>query len=141
MVSVPKTAAVPTTTNVTATRAGPATRVASAYGGVDELQQGVSVSLNAPAYAFNEDDHSTFKQGEDSNSGRQLPGLVSTPTQSFAAQLEASEEDSGSNSASSGAGKTRSAGFINKAITVYENNAKVLSGDNFVLGRNFSLVL
>ncbi|MDA0304801.1 MAG: hypothetical protein O3B76_00725 [Proteobacteria bacterium] len=141
MVTVPKAAAVPATTNVSTPRVGPATRVASAYNGVDELQQNAGISFGAPAYAFNENDPSTFKRGEDRNSGRQHPGLVSTPTQAFVALLEASDGDFGRDNTSPDAKEAQSAGLINKAIAVYENNARVLSGDNFVLGRNFSLVL
>jgi len=141
MVTVPKTAGVPTVTNVTAPRTGPATRVTSAYNGVDELQQGAGISFGAPAYAFNENDPSTFKRSGDRNSGRQHPGLVSTPTQAFAALLEASNGEVARNNTSPDAKESQSAGLINKAISIYENNARVLSGDNFVRGRNFSLIL
>ena len=140
MVTVPKTAAVPVTTNVSTTRAGPATRVASAYNGLDELQQNANVSFGAPSYGFNEDDHSTFQRGEDRNTGRQHPGLVAAPTQAFAALVEGNEDSSGAGSSSADK-ETKFAGLISKAIAVYEKNARVLSGDNFVLGRTLSLEL
>ncbi|NQU62130.1 MAG: hypothetical protein HQ512_13450 [Rhodospirillales bacterium] len=146
MATVPKAAPFAAPTNISRTRSSPPTRVASAGGGnVDELQNTASVSFGASSYAFNEEDHSSFNRAFNRNDRRnsrpQITGLFSAPTQAFTALLEAGDTSSGKSDAAGETSKAPFAGLVSKAIAVYENNAKIISGNSNILGTSFSIVL
>ena len=67
--------------------------------------------------------------------------MVNAPTQAFAAMLEAGESATGGSSDGRDVNAPQFSTLISKAIEIYENNARVVSGENYVLGTSVSLVL
>ena len=67
--------------------------------------------------------------------------MVNAPTQAFAEMLEAGETATDGSSDGRDINAPRFSTLISKAIEIYENNARVGSGENYVLGTSVSLVL
>ncbi len=139
MATVPKTSPPLNLASVAKTRLGPPTRVVSqGQSSVEELQSSANVSFDSTAYGFLEEDRSSFDHQRGNRQPHHQPGVVNAPTQAFAAMLEGGETASG------GGGDDKDPRFstlTSKAIKIYETNARVVSGENYVLGTSVSLVL
>ncbi len=142
MATVPKTSPPLNLASVTKTRPGPPTRVVSqGQSSVEELYSSANVSFNSAAYGFREEDRSSFDHQRENRQPHHQPGLVNAPTQAFAALLEAAETATGGNRDGRDVNAPRFSVLISKAIEIYETNARVASGENYVLGTSVSLVL
>lgn len=142
MATVPKTSPPLNLASVTKTRLGPPTRVISqGQSSVEELQSSANVSFDSAAYGFREKDRSSFDHQRENRQPHHQPGVVNAPTQAFAAMLEARETASGGDSGGRDVNAPRFSELISKAIEIYESNARVVSGENYVLGTSVSLVL
>ena len=142
MATVPKTSPALNLASVTNPRLGPPTRVVSqSQGSVEELQSSVNVSFDSAAFGFREQDRSSFDHQRGNRQPHHQPGVVNAPTQAFAAMLEAGETATGGSSDGRDVNARRFSTLISKAIEIYENNARVVSGENYVLGTSVSLVL
>lgn len=141
MVVVPKTAPLPVPPSTSTLRTGPSTRVASINAGVEETQGSAGVSFDGSMFGFREEDRSSFDRGDGHHPQRHHGGLVNAPTEIFAAMIESGEPiSSGGDSAVEV--KARKFGvLVSKAIEVYENTARVISGNNPVLGTSVSIEL
>jgi len=118
--------------------------VASGGSSLDELQSSTNVSFDAANYAFHEEDHSTFGRnggGQGRNSNKQISGLFSAPTQAFAALLEGGDTAPKKAGTDGEDGPAPFAGLVSKAISVYEKNANIISGNSNILGTSLSVVL
>ena len=141
MATVPKTSPPLNLANVTKTRLGPPTRVVSqGQSSVEELQSSTNVSFDSAAYGFREEEQSSFDHQRGNRQPNHQPGVVNAPTQAFAAMLEGGETASG-DSGGRDVNAPRFSTLISKAIEIYETNARVVSGENYVLGTSVSLVL
>lgn len=142
MVTVPKIPPPLNPANVSKARLGPPTRVVSqGQTSVEELQSGANVSFDSGAYGFREEARSSFDDQRGNRQPHHQPGVVNAPTQAFAAMLENSEPATGGNSDSRDVNSPRFSGLISKVIEIYETNARVVAGENYVLGTSVSLVL
>ena len=142
MATVPKTSLALNPASITKTRLGPPTRVVSqSQSSVEELQYSTNVSFDSAAYGFREEDRSSFNHQGGNRQPHHQPGVVTAPTQAFAAMLEDGETASGGRSGGNDVNAPRFSGLISKVIEIYETNARVISGDNNVLGTSVSLVL
>ena len=141
MATVPKTSPPLNLANVTKTRLGPPTRVVSqGQSSVEELQSSTNVSFDSAAYGFREEEQSSFDHQRGNRQPHHQPGVVNAPTQAFAAMLEGGETASGGDDGRDVNAPLFST-LISKAIDIYETNARVVSGENYVLGTSVSLVL
>ncbi len=141
MATVPKTSPPLNLANVTKTRLGPPTRVVSqGQSSVEELQSSTNVSFDSAAYGFREEEQSSFDHQRGNRQPHHQPGVVNAPTQAFAAMLEGGETASGGDDGRD-VNAPRFSTLISKAIEIYETNARVVSGENYVLGTSVSLVL
>ncbi len=140
MVLIPRAAPVQAPSTATNARLGPPSRVAS-HGGssVEELPEGASVSFDNGAFGFRQDAPTAFDHngGREQQAPRHRAGGINAPSQTFAALMESSE---GGNGAGNGVAAPF-AGIVAKAISIYETNARIVSGENNILGRSVSLVL
>jgi hypothetical protein len=142
MATVPKTSPALNPASVTKPRLGPPTRVVSqGQNSVDELQSSANVSFNSAAYGFSEENRSSFDHQRGNRQPHHQPGVVNAPTQAFAALLESGDAGSGRDSRGNDVSGSQFSGLISKAIKIYETNARVISGDNYVLGTSVSLIL
>lgn len=142
MATVPKAAVAPAPANVSTSRMGPPTRVASLQTGVDELQSTTRASFDgAAAFGFREEARPSFERGSRRGAYHNHPhaGLVNAPTQAFAAMLESAETVTAG--APGDVSSTQFSGLVSKAIKTYETNASVIAGTNNVLGTSVSVVL
>ncbi len=141
MAIIPKAAPAPPPTSVSTTRrSGPPSRVASLGSSIDELQGGNGVAFDSGAFVFREGGHSSFGQGGDRRGSHHPIGIVNAPTEAFAALLESGGRDF----RDGGAGDVKTpqfAGVVSRAISIYEANANILSGNNNVLGTSISIIL
>lgn len=142
MATVPKTSPPVNLASVTKTRLSPPTRVVSqGQSSVEELQSGANVSFNSAAYGFREEDRSSFDHQPGNRQPHHYPGVVNAPTQAFTAMLESGETATGGKSDGRDVNAPRFSTLISKAIEIYETNARIVSGENYVLGTSVSLVL
>ncbi|MCH7936193.1 MAG: hypothetical protein IH994_03755 [Proteobacteria bacterium] len=142
MATVPKTSPPLNLASVTKIRLGPPTRVVSqGQSSVEELQSSANVSFDSAAYGFREEDRSTFNHQGGNRQPHHQPGVVNAPTQAFAAMLEGGEASTSGKSDGRDVNAPRFSALISKAIEIYETNARVVSGENYVLGTSVSLVL
>lgn len=145
MVLIPRAAPVHAPANVANARLGPASRVVSYAGSsVEELPEGTTVSFDSGQFGFRQDAPSSFNH----NAGHEQPtphhqtGRLNAPSQTFAAMLEFPETTDGGNRDAAGNGPaTPYPGVVARAIEIYETNAKIVSGENNILGTSVSLVL
>lgn len=138
MATVPKASPPLNLASVTKARLGPSTRVVSqGQSSVEELQSSVNVSFDSAAYGFREEDRSSFDHQRGNRQPHHQPGVVNAPTQAFAAMLEGTETASAGGDSKG----PRFSVLISKVIEIYEKNARVVSGENYVLGTSVSLVL
>jgi hypothetical protein len=139
MVLVPKAAAALAPSSVTQTRVGPPTRVASFSPSVEQLNGIAGPSFNPPSFGNTEEGRPSLDRDTQRRAHQNTPGVFSAPSQTFAAILESGDQLFGV-----GGGNVRSSrfgGLVSKAIEIYENNAKVVTGTNNILGTSVSLVL
>ena len=142
MATVPKTSPPLNLASITKPRLGPPTRVVSqGQSSVEELHSSTNVSFDSAAYGFREEDQSSFDHRRGNRQPHHQPGVVNAPTQAFAAMLEARETATAGNSDDRDVNAPRFSELISKAIKIYETNARVASGENYVLGTSVSLVL
>ena len=142
MATVPKTSPPLNLASVTKTRQGPPTRVVSqGQSSVEELQSGTSVSFDSAAYGFRQEAPPSFDHQPGNRQPHHQPGVVNAPTQAFAAMLEGPETATAGNSDGKDVNTPQFSGLISKVIEIYETNARVVSGENYVLGTSVSLVL
>jgi hypothetical protein len=136
---VPKAAMALSPASVTQTRSGPPTRVASFGPTVEQLYANAGPSSNPAAFGSTEEFRPSVDRDANRRSRQNAPGVFSAPSQTFAAILESSDQFfSGGDAAARSA---RFGGLVSKAIEIYETNAKVVTGNNNVLGTSVSLVL
>lgn len=145
MAVVPKTAPLPappsTSTLRSSPRVGPSTRVASVDAGVDETQGSLGVSFDSSMFGFQEEGRPSFDRGSDHRPQPFHGGLVNAPTDIFAAMIESGDPVSSGGNAATDVKERQFGVLVSKAIAVYENTARVISGDNLVLGTSFSIEL
>ena len=140
MAMVPKAAAAFAPASVMPTRAGPPTRVASSSPSVEQLFAGAGPSFNPASFGYTAEGRPSFDRDTQRRSRQNTPGVFTAPSQTFAAILESGDQLFGSG----GTGNIRSTrfgGLVSKAIEIYENNAKVVTGTSNILGTSVSLVL
>ncbi len=140
MAVVPKTVPIATQPSVSANRSGASSRVASYERGVDELHGSTGVNFDGAAFRFHEEDHSLFDRSGNRSRQRQT-GLFTTPTQAFAAMFDSGGVGRSDDKSSSTVKTARFGGLVSKAISIYEDNAKIVAGEANVLGTSVSLVL
>ena len=141
MATVPRAVPVAPLPNVSANRTVGATRVASSAGGVDELQTSFGVSFDTAEFRFHDDDHAFFERGNNRSSRQHQTGLFTAPTQAFAALFENGGSNRQDDNAPGDIKTPRFAGLVSKAIAIYETNARIISGENNILGTSISMVL
>lgn len=142
MATVPKASPPLNLASVTKARLGPLTRVVSqGQSSVEELQSGANVSFDSGAYGFREETRPSFDRQRGNSQPHHQPGLVNAQTQAFAAMLEGVETATAGNSGGKDANASRFSGLVSKVIEIYEKNARVVSGENYVLGTSVSLIL
>ncbi len=145
MALIPRAAPAPAPANATNVRLSPPSRVVSYAGNsVEELAEGTSVSFESAAFGFRQDAPASF----DRNGGREQhtpghhSGRINAPSQTFAAMLETPEGAGGGNINAAGDGPaTPFPGVVARAIKIYEDNAKIVSGEGNILGTSVSLLL
>ncbi len=140
MAVVPKPVPVATQPSVSANRTGASSRVASHERDVDELHSSTGVNFDSANFRFHEEDRSLFDRSG-GNSRQRQTGLFTTPTQAFAAMFDSGGVGRSEDNSSSAVKTARFGGLVSKAISIYEDNAKVVSGEANVLGTSISLVL
>lgn len=122
-------------------RTGPPTRVASYGPSVEQLYASAGPSFNPAAFGFAEEGRPALGRDSNRRSRQNAPGVFSAPTQTFAAILESGDQFFAGGAGAGSVRSTRFGGLVSKAIEIYENNAKVVSGTNNVLGTSVSLTL
>ena len=140
MVLVPKAAAALAPVSVSPTRAGPPTRVASFSPSVEQLYANAGPSFNPASFGYTEEGHPSLDRDNQRRARQNTPGVFTAPSQTFAAILESGDQLFGSGGSGS-IRSTRFGGLVSKAIEIYETNAKVVTGNNNILGTSVSLVL
>ncbi len=140
MATVPRAVPIAPPPNVSTNRNVGISRVASVHSGVDELQTNSGVSFDTGDFRFREDDHSFFERGNNRSSRQHQTGLFTAPTQAFTALFE-SGSDRPDDNAPGDVKTPRFAGLVSKDISIYETNARIISGEINILGTSVSLVL
>jgi len=140
MVTVPKAGALLAPASVTQTRGGPPTRVASSSPSVEQLNATAGPSFSPASFGFAEEGRGAVDRDTQRRARQNTPGVFTAPSQTFAAILESGDQLFGSGGTGS-VRATRFGGLVSKAIEIYENNAKVVTGSNNILGTSVSLVL
>ena len=141
MATVPRAVPIAPPPNVSTNRNVGISRVASVHSGVDELQTNSGVSFDTGDFRFREDDHSSFERGNNRSSRQHQTGLFTAPTQAFAAMIERGGSDRPDDNAPGDVKAPKFVGVVSKAISIYETNARVISGESNILGTSVSLVL
>ena len=141
MALVPKAAATFAPASVAQTRVGPPTRVASSSPGVEQLYASAGPSFNPAAFGYTEEGRPSLGRDDQRRSRQNTPGVFTAPSQTFAAILESGEQFFSGSGDAGGVRGARFGGLVSKAIEIYENNAKVVTGTNNILGTSVSLVL
>ncbi len=141
MATVPRAVPVAAQPNVPANRFGSASRASTTSQNVDELQTSSGVSFNSAQFRFHEDDRTFLDRGGDRRSRHSQTGLFTAPTQAFAAMFGGSDSSNPGGSSAADVKSPRFAGLVSKAISIYENNARVVAGDINVLGTSISIAL
>jgi len=148
MVLIPRAGPLPAPANVSNSRLGPPTRVVSASSSsssVEELPGGEGVAFDSAQFGYFDEPGSFDRRGDgDRNQNfNHHSGGVNAPTQTFAAMLETAGGASGRDNADGtrNVDATPSPGLVSKVISIYETNARIVSGDMNILGTSVSLVL
>lgn len=145
MAQVPKTAAPiapqPTTSN---SRLGSGHRVASHGSSIEELNTAVGLALDAAQYDSGRGGGAGLDSGgqRDGHDSRQEDGfsygrLFRADSSVFAAIFEGANASAGSPTG----GAVQLAGPVSKAINIYENNAKIITGNYTLPGMSLSVRL
>lgn len=125
--------------SVTQARSGPPTRVASFGSTVEQLYANAGPSFNPAAFGYTEEFRPSVDRDANRRNRQNTPGVFSAPSQTFAAILEGGDQFFSGGDAD--ARSSRFGGLVSKAIETYETNARVVTGNNNVLGTSVSLVL
>lgn len=146
MAMIPRAGALPAPANVSNSRLGPPTRVISSTSpSVEELPGGEGVAFDSAAFGHFEES-SSFDRGGDRGRNQNFnhhPGGLNAPTQAFAAMLESSGSEAGTDNPDGTRNEVTppSPGLVSMAINTYETNARIVSGEINILGTSVSLVL
>lgn len=148
MAQVPKLIPVaPAPSAAANSRVGPGQRVASSLEGpIEEINAGGSVSIDASAAGFDQEqprfEDALRQQNRDRDQRREAfaNGRLFTATSAVFASILERPDDSGGN-ADGRIGRPREPESVDRIIRTYETNAKVITGTNPVLGTELSISL
>ncbi len=106
---------------------------------VEEASPTFGVPFNDTAFFSHEFSHDGFSGGNRQPAGR--TGGFKAPSETFVSIVEGRDTFSAQSGPASVSGNRNFAGLVNRAIRTYEETAKVIAGNNPVLGASLSLTL